>query len=320
MHRFIPLTCAVLLGLGVAVGPAARAQVSAGLGVSYLDYDSIGRWGVSGGLYIPVAGYAFDIVPNATYNYSKWSVGSDAPQRDVYALALDAHLNLPQVALRVRPYVMTGVAFVGAGGDTGFGLDLGTGLYVRATGWRAFPFAQITYRVLPEFETQPPWTRTPCRGASGCGFSLWTAEAAGTLPTVLPPPRTWHCAAFPSPRPMHILYVYQFYNSPDCCTTAKHYWFIRHFVEQGHTVSLVTSDHFRDQRITDEFVAPRRRRGDPPAHPLRQCDGRVRAAPSPSGSTPARPWRRACGCPSPMSSSASRRRSRRPGWPGRSPA
>jgi len=52
---------------------------------------------------------------------------------------------------------------------------------------------------------------------------------------------------------MHILYVYQFYNSPDCCTTAKHYWFIRHFVEQGHTVSLVSSRHFLDQRLTDEF-------------------------------------------------------------------
>ncbi|MDX1438513.1 MAG: glycosyltransferase family 4 protein [Rubricoccaceae bacterium] len=52
---------------------------------------------------------------------------------------------------------------------------------------------------------------------------------------------------------MHILYVYQFYNSPDCSTTAKHYGFIRYFVEQGHKVSLVTSRTFLDQRITNEF-------------------------------------------------------------------
>lgn len=52
---------------------------------------------------------------------------------------------------------------------------------------------------------------------------------------------------------MHILYVYQFYNSPDCSTTAKHHGFIRYFVEQGHRVSLVTSRHFLDERITDEF-------------------------------------------------------------------
>ncbi len=52
---------------------------------------------------------------------------------------------------------------------------------------------------------------------------------------------------------MHILYVYQFYNSPDCSTTAKHHGFIRYFVEQGHTVSLVTSRTFLDQRITNEF-------------------------------------------------------------------
>ncbi len=52
---------------------------------------------------------------------------------------------------------------------------------------------------------------------------------------------------------MHILYVYQFYNSPDCSTTAKHHGFIRYFVEQGHKVSLVTSRAFFDQRITNEF-------------------------------------------------------------------
>lgn len=52
---------------------------------------------------------------------------------------------------------------------------------------------------------------------------------------------------------MHILYLYQFYNSPDCYTTAKHYWFIRYLVEQGHKISLITSDHFRNERITNEF-------------------------------------------------------------------
>lgn len=52
---------------------------------------------------------------------------------------------------------------------------------------------------------------------------------------------------------MHIIYVYQFYNSPDCYTTAKHYWFIRHFVDQGHKVTLITSDHFLKERITNEF-------------------------------------------------------------------
>ena len=52
---------------------------------------------------------------------------------------------------------------------------------------------------------------------------------------------------------MHILYVYQFYNSPDCYTTAKHHGFIRYFVDQGHKVSLVSSRTFLDQRITNEF-------------------------------------------------------------------
>ncbi len=52
---------------------------------------------------------------------------------------------------------------------------------------------------------------------------------------------------------MHILYVYQFYNSPDCSTTAKHHGVIRYLVEEGHTVSLVTSRTFLDQRITNEF-------------------------------------------------------------------
>ena len=52
---------------------------------------------------------------------------------------------------------------------------------------------------------------------------------------------------------MHILYVYQFYNSPDCYTTAKHHGFIRYFVDQGHKVSIVSSRTFLDQRITNEF-------------------------------------------------------------------
>ncbi|MCH8030549.1 MAG: glycosyltransferase family 4 protein [Bacteroidetes bacterium] len=52
---------------------------------------------------------------------------------------------------------------------------------------------------------------------------------------------------------MHILYVYQFYNSPDCSTTAKHHGFIKYFVDQGHKVSLVSSRTFLDQRITNEF-------------------------------------------------------------------
>ncbi|HYE95858.1 MAG TPA: glycosyltransferase family 4 protein [Rubricoccaceae bacterium] len=52
---------------------------------------------------------------------------------------------------------------------------------------------------------------------------------------------------------MHILYVYQFYNTPDCATTAKHYVYFRHLTAQGHRVSLVTSRTFLEQRLTHAF-------------------------------------------------------------------
>lgn len=142
--------------LALTVGPAGAAQVSGALGVGYLDYDAVGRWGVAGGVYLPLAGHAFDVVPNAVYYHSKWSVGSEEPQRDVFAFSLDGHANLPTFVTRVRPFVGAGVTYVGAGGETAFGLNLKTGVYVRALSWRAFPFAQVTYRVVPDFEAQPP--------------------------------------------------------------------------------------------------------------------------------------------------------------------
>lgn len=165
MPRRLCLLAAAILGLAAGLpSEYARAQLSGGLGVGYLDYSDIGRWGVAGGVYIPVAGHAFDIVPNGTYYYSKWSVGSDEPQRDVFAASVDVHANLPSVATRLRPYVGAGITYAGAGGDTAFGLNLATGLYLRATSWRAFPFAQVTYRVIRDFETQPPLDTYALRG------------------------------------------------------------------------------------------------------------------------------------------------------------
>jgi len=75
--------------------------------------------------------------------------------RDVFAISLDGHANLPAFATRVRPFVGTGLTYVGAGGEAEFGLNLTAGVYVRTVSWRAFPFAQVTYRVVPDFEAQP---------------------------------------------------------------------------------------------------------------------------------------------------------------------
>ena len=51
---------------------------------------------------------------------------------------------------------------------------------------------------------------------------------------------------------MHILYVYQFYNNPDCAATARHYAYLHHLARRHH-ITLVTSRTYLDARITQDF-------------------------------------------------------------------
>lgn len=148
--RFFPL----LLGLLLTLSPAGTAQVSGGVAAAYHELQNVNRWGVSGAVYIPVAGHAFDIVPNFEYYPSAWSTGADDAANDtsgVYAVSADVHVNLPALADRLRAYIGTGVTFAGHGSDNAFGLNVLSGVHVRAHGWKVFPYGQVTYRVLPDF-------------------------------------------------------------------------------------------------------------------------------------------------------------------------
>jgi len=143
----------LLLGFLLALSPTGKAQMSAGIGIAYHDLEEISRWGVTGAIYIPVSNHAFDIVPSFEYYYSEWSRGGDGVANDtsdVYVLSADAHANLPALADRARAYIGTGLTYAGTGNEGALGLNLTTGIYVRAQGWRIFPFGQITYRILPE--------------------------------------------------------------------------------------------------------------------------------------------------------------------------
>lgn len=143
----------LLLLTALAVLPA-RAQISASVAVGYLELEEVGRWGVAGAVQFPLtATHAVDLVPSFEYFYGKWSVDSDTTARDIYAVSLDAHGNLPALADRLRPFVGAGLTYAGHGDESAFGLDLTTGLYLRVVGWRVFPYGQVTYRVLPDFET-----------------------------------------------------------------------------------------------------------------------------------------------------------------------
>ncbi|MDX1438514.1 MAG: hypothetical protein R3284_01295 [Rubricoccaceae bacterium] len=132
--------------------PTSRSQPAAGVGVAYHDLEEVGRWGVNGAFFIPVANHSFDIVPNFEYYYSKWTVNSMAEARDVYVIAVDAHANVPDILSRLRTYFGTGVVYAGHGDEGGFGVNLSAGLYVRPVGWRVFPFGHVSYRLLADFE------------------------------------------------------------------------------------------------------------------------------------------------------------------------
>ena len=144
----------LLLGFLLTLSPTGKAQIAAGVGVAYHDLEDIGHWGISGAVYIPLGGYAFDIVPNIEYYYSKWSrngSGVATDTSDVYAISADVHANLPALADRVRAYIGTGLTYSGNGSDGAFGLNLISGIHVRLQGWKIFPYGQVTYRLLPDF-------------------------------------------------------------------------------------------------------------------------------------------------------------------------
>lgn len=150
----------VFLGYLLVLSPTGSAQLSASVGVAYHDLEEIGRWGMNGAIYFPLAGSSVELVPNFDYYYSGWSVGGDGLASDtssVYAFSVDVHANLPALADRARAYIGSGITYVGNGTDGAFGLNLTSGLLLRVVGWRVFPFGEVTYRVLPEF----PATITP---------------------------------------------------------------------------------------------------------------------------------------------------------------
>lgn len=51
---------------------------------------------------------------------------------------------------------------------------------------------------------------------------------------------------------MHLLYVYQYYNTPDNAATARHYHYLRHLARR-HRVTLITSRTYYESRLTDRF-------------------------------------------------------------------
>lgn len=146
----------VLLGFAVMLNPSAEAQISTGIGVAYHNLEDIDRWGIGGAVYIPVAGHAFEFVPNFEYYFSNWSVGGQGIGSDtsnVYAVSADLHANLPALGDRLRAYIGTGATYAGSGVDAALGLNLTSGFHLRAQGWRFFPYGQATYRLMPEFQS-----------------------------------------------------------------------------------------------------------------------------------------------------------------------
>lgn len=51
---------------------------------------------------------------------------------------------------------------------------------------------------------------------------------------------------------MHILIVYQHYSNPDCASRSRLYAFLQHLA-QHHTITLLTTSHWYNQRITYDF-------------------------------------------------------------------
>jgi hypothetical protein len=148
-----PRLALLLLGILLTLSPTGKAQISAGVGVAYHDLEDAGRWGISGAVYIPLGGYAFDVVPNIEYYNSQWTrngSGVATDTSDVYAISADVHANLPTLADRVRAYIGTGLTYAGNGGDGAFGLNIISGIHVRAQGWKIFPYGQVTFRFLPD--------------------------------------------------------------------------------------------------------------------------------------------------------------------------
>ena len=87
-----PRLALLLLGILLTLSPSGNAQISAGVGVAYHDFEDAGRWGISGAVYIPLGGYAFDAVPNIEYYNSQWSrtgSGVATDTSDVYAISAD---------------------------------------------------------------------------------------------------------------------------------------------------------------------------------------------------------------------------------------
>ncbi len=151
----LPRSVLLLSGFLLAVSPAGKAQVSVGISASYHDLEEISRWGIGGAVFIPVAGHTLDFVPNFEYYPSNWSAGGQgaaSDTSDVYAISADVHANLPAFGDRARAYVGTGATYAGNGDDAALGLNLKSGIHLRAQGWRFFPYGEITYRVMPEFQ------------------------------------------------------------------------------------------------------------------------------------------------------------------------
>lgn len=51
---------------------------------------------------------------------------------------------------------------------------------------------------------------------------------------------------------MRILYIYQYYNTPDCAATARHFTFIEHLAKE-HEITLLTTTANLKARITERF-------------------------------------------------------------------
>jgi hypothetical protein len=139
------LAAAVLL---VACAPAAPAQLSLGLAVNYVDSGDAGRFGAGAAAYLPVLDHAFDLTAGLEYYHHRWSRLATEPQSDLWVAGLDLHANLPVLLGAVRPYAGTGIAYGSSAGETGFGINLKSGFYLRPTGMAAFPFLQASYRII----------------------------------------------------------------------------------------------------------------------------------------------------------------------------
>ena len=51
---------------------------------------------------------------------------------------------------------------------------------------------------------------------------------------------------------MHIAFFYQYYHTPDCSATSRHYTFLRRWAER-HRITLFTTRHWFERRLTDRF-------------------------------------------------------------------